>query len=52
MLALSDNRIVIVMDAAADLAPEKRATFLERLAGHLGVAASHMVRQEQDEASS
>ena len=35
MLALSDVQLVIVMDAAADLPPEKRSVFLERLVARL-----------------
>jgi hypothetical protein len=40
MLALSDVQLVIVMDAAADLSPEKRAVFLERVAARLQLRGS------------
>ena len=41
MLALSDSQLEIVMAAAASLPTEKRATFLERMAGQLERRGRH-----------
>jgi hypothetical protein len=35
MFSLSDSQLVAVMDAAADLPPDKRSTFLERIAARI-----------------
>jgi hypothetical protein len=40
MLALSDDQLATVMIAAADLSPEKRAVFLERVAARLHLRGS------------
>jgi len=37
MISLSDSQMQAVMTAAADLAPEKRSVFLERLAAMLNM---------------
>jgi hypothetical protein len=50
MLALSDDRLQIIMTAADNLPVEKRSAFLERVAGRMQLRGAHFTDKDLDDA--